>query len=76
MRGIRERKVKDGEGRHTDRNGGCRHDKQHGILHHSDGRDIKPFKFGNTREGLDKFWSIWWWSARSRFRCNESDGRI
>ena len=24
----------------------------------ADGRDIKPFKFGNTREGLDKLWSI------------------
>ncbi|MGD0486507.1 MAG: hypothetical protein ABSB94_04885 [Syntrophorhabdales bacterium] len=23
-----------------------------------DGRDIKVFKFGNTREGFDKFWSL------------------
>ena len=23
----------------------------------ADGRDIKPFKFGNTREGFDKLWS-------------------
>ena len=23
-----------------------------------DGKDIKPFKFGNTREGLEKFWSM------------------
>ena len=22
----------------------------------TDGRDIKPFKFNNAREGLDKFW--------------------
>jgi transposase len=36
----------------------------------TDGRDIKPFKFGNTREGLDKLWSMVV-STRSRFNCIE-----
>ena len=36
----------------------------------ADGRDIKPFKFGNTREGLDKLWSIVVVNKK-RFRCNE-----
>jgi transposase len=35
-----------------------------------DGRDIKPFKFGNTREGLDKLWSMVVVS-RNRFKCTE-----
>ena len=36
----------------------------------ADGRDIKPFKFGNTREGLDKLWSMVVVN-KNRFRCNE-----
>jgi len=36
----------------------------------TDGRDIKPFKFGNTREGLDKLWSMVV-STRNRFNCIE-----
>jgi transposase len=32
-----------------------------------DGRDIKPFKFDNTREGLDTLWSM---VVVSRNRCN------
>ena len=36
----------------------------------ADGRDIKPFKFGNTREGLDKLWSMVVVNKK-RFRCNE-----
>ena len=35
-----------------------------------DGRDIKPFKFDNTREGLDKFWSMIV-ASKNRFGCNE-----
>ena len=35
-----------------------------------DGRDIKPFKFGNTREGLDKLWSMVVVS-RNRFKCTD-----
>jgi transposase len=36
----------------------------------ADGRDIKPFKFGNTREGLDKLWSLVVVN-KNRFKCNE-----
>jgi transposase len=36
----------------------------------ADGRDIKPFKFGNTREGFDKLWSIVVVN-KNRFKCNE-----
>ena len=36
----------------------------------TDGRDIKPFRFGNTREGLDKLWSMVV-STRNRFNCIE-----
>jgi len=35
-----------------------------------DGKDIKPFKFGNTREGLEKFWSMIV-ASKNRFRCND-----
>ena len=35
-----------------------------------DGRDIKVFKFGNTREGFDKFWSLLAVS-KNRFHCDE-----
>jgi transposase len=35
-----------------------------------DGRDIKPFKFDNTREGLDRFWSVIV-ASKDRFRCSE-----
>ncbi len=35
-----------------------------------DGRDIKPIKFDNTREGLDKFWSVIV-ASKNRFRCSE-----
>jgi transposase len=35
-----------------------------------DGRDIKVFKFGNTREGFDKFWSLVV-ASKNRFRCDE-----
>ncbi len=35
-----------------------------------DGRDLKPFKFENSREGFEKFWhSIV--ASKNRFRCNE-----
>jgi transposase len=36
----------------------------------TDGRDIKPFRFDNTREGLDTLWSMIVVN-RNRFRCNE-----
>ena len=35
-----------------------------------DGRDTKPFKFGNTREGLDVFWSMLL-ASKNRFCCSE-----
>ncbi len=35
-----------------------------------DGRDIKPFKFDNTREGLDRFWSVIV-ASQTRFRCSD-----
>jgi Transposase and inactivated derivatives len=35
-----------------------------------DGRDTKPFKFGNTREGLDVFWSMLL-TSKNRFCCSE-----
>jgi len=35
-----------------------------------DGRDIKPFKFDNTREGLDVFWSMLL-ASKNRFCCSE-----
>ena len=35
-----------------------------------DGRDIKPFRFDNTREGLEKFWSMIV-ASKNRFRCND-----
>ena len=35
-----------------------------------DGRDIKPFKFDNTREGLDLFWSMLL-ASKNRFCCSE-----
>ena len=36
----------------------------------ADGRDIKPFKFDNTREGFDKLWSMVVVN-KNRFKCNE-----
>jgi transposase len=36
----------------------------------ADGRDTKPFKFDNTREGLDKFWGMVVIS-KNRFACDE-----
>jgi transposase len=36
----------------------------------ADGRDIKPFKFGNTREWLNKLWSLVVVN-KNRFKCNE-----
>ena len=35
-----------------------------------DGRDIKVFKFGNTREGFDKFWTLVV-ASKNRFHCDE-----
>ena len=35
-----------------------------------DGRDTKVFKFGNTREGFDKFWSLVA-ASKTRFHCDE-----
>ena len=36
----------------------------------TDGRDIKPFKFNNTREGFDKFWDMIVIN-KNRFACGE-----
>ena len=35
-----------------------------------DGRSTKPFKFDNTREGLDTLWSMIM-TSKDRFKCNE-----
>ena len=35
-----------------------------------DGRDIKPFKFDNTREGFEKFWHMVV-ASKTRFGCDE-----
>ena len=35
-----------------------------------DGRDIKPFKFANTREGFEKLWHMIV-AAKERFACDE-----
>jgi len=35
-----------------------------------DGRDIKPFKFDNTREGMDKLWGMIM-ASKNRFQCDE-----
>jgi len=37
----------------------------------ADGRDIKPFKFDNSREGFEKFWHMIV-ASKNRFRCNEA----
>jgi transposase len=42
----------------------------HGCCTAADGRSTKTFKFDNTREGLDKLWSMVL-ASKSRFRCNE-----
>jgi transposase len=36
----------------------------------ADGRDIKVFKFGNTKEGFEKFWHMIV-ATQNRFKCNE-----
>lgn len=36
----------------------------------TDGRDIKPFRFNNTREGFDKFWDMIVIN-KNRFACDE-----
>jgi hypothetical protein len=36
----------------------------------TDGRDIKPFRFDNTRAGLDRFWSMIVVNM-NRFRCDD-----
>jgi transposase len=35
-----------------------------------DGRDIKPFRFDNTKEGFDKFWCTTM-ASKDRFGCDE-----
>ena len=35
-----------------------------------DGRDIKPFKFGNSREGFEKLWDMIV-ATKTRFGCSE-----
>ena len=35
-----------------------------------DGRDIKPFKFDNTKEGFEKFWCLTV-ANKNRFGCDE-----
>jgi transposase len=35
-----------------------------------DGRDIKVFKFGNTKEGFEKFWHMIV-AAQNRFKCDD-----
>jgi transposase len=40
----------------------------HGYCTTPDGRDIRPFKFDNTREGMDKLWGMVMVS-KNRFQC-------
>jgi transposase len=42
----------------------------HGYCTAGDGRSTKTFKFDNTREGLDTFWSIVL-SSKTKFQCTE-----
>src|SRR5512137_2101747 len=35
-----------------------------------DGRDIKPFRFDNTKEGFEKFWCMAI-ASKNRFGCDE-----
>ena len=42
----------------------------HGYCTTPDGRDIKPFKFDNTREGMDKLWGMVM-ASKNRFKCEE-----
>ena len=42
----------------------------HGYCTTPDGRDIKPFKFDNTREGMDKLWGMVI-ASKNRFKCEE-----
>jgi transposase len=42
----------------------------HGYCTTPDGRDIKPFKFDNTREGMDKLWGMVM-TSNNRFQCKE-----
>lgn len=42
----------------------------HGCCTAIDGRSTKTFKFDNTREGLDRLWSMVL-ASKSRFQCDE-----
>ena len=42
----------------------------HGYCTTPDGKDIKPFKFDNTRDGMDKLWGMVM-SSKNRFQCEE-----
>jgi transposase len=42
----------------------------HGYCTTPDGRDIRSFKFDNTREGMDKLWGMVM-SSKNRFQCEE-----
>jgi transposase len=41
-----------------------------GYCNTPDGRDIKPFKFDNSREGMDKLWSMVI-ASKNSFQCEE-----
>ena len=42
----------------------------HGYCTTPDGRDIRPFKFDNSREGMDKLWGMVM-ASKNRFQCEE-----
>jgi transposase len=42
----------------------------HACCTTADGRNTKTFKFDNTREGLDRFWSMVL-ASKTRFQCSE-----
>ena len=42
----------------------------HGYCTTPGGRDIRPFKFDNTREGMDKLWGKVM-ASKNRFQCDE-----
>ncbi|OGW43753.1 MAG: hypothetical protein A2Y66_00045 [Nitrospirae bacterium RBG_13_41_22] len=42
----------------------------HGCCTTADGRSTKTFRFDNTREGLDRLWSMVL-ASKTRFQCDE-----
>ena len=58
------------KGRHVDRSRRCGHGDESGYCTTVDGRDTKPFKFDNTKEGFDTLWDMTV-TSKNRFTCDE-----